>query len=159
MKIHQATVDFHGMAECEPLPLECADRPGIDQVGPATAARPRHSAAGSIYLEHVFAAVGGIAGQRPVARVDDEIQQFQAHLADQNRHVVRDFQNIHGALAIPNGQPDGVVQRRDGPNNAIGANALRTLNIGWNYQVTDAGLTAVAGPGVSSKSCASSLNG
>jgi DNA-directed RNA polymerase specialized sigma24 family protein len=51
--------------------------------------RPRHLAAGSIHLEHVFAAVGGIAGQRPVARVDDEIQQFEGHLADQHRHVVR----------------------------------------------------------------------
>lgn len=41
------------------------------------AARLRSSADGSIPLEHVFAAVSGIAGQRPVARVDDKIQQFQ----------------------------------------------------------------------------------
>ena len=69
----------------------------------------RDARARSIELEHVLAAVRRVADQRAGPQVHDEVELLQRELADEDRCIVGDFHDIHGADSPLDGQPHGVV--------------------------------------------------
>jgi hypothetical protein len=66
-------------------------------------------------LNHLLAAMLGIADQPLAARVYDQVEQLERHLADQHGTVVGDFRDLDDALPILHGQshwPANAERRR-----------------------------------------------
>src|SRR5947209_7334550 len=67
-------------------------------------------------VDHVLPAVLRVAGQPPVLRVDDEVEQFQRHLANEDRAIIRQVGHVHVTIAPLNGEPHGRIDPcRDDP--------------------------------------------
>jgi len=58
----------------------------------------------------MFAAVCGIADQRPRPQVHDEVELLQGELTNQDRNVVGNFHHVHHAESPLDCQPHRVVQ-------------------------------------------------
>jgi hypothetical protein len=61
----------------------------------------------SIQLDHIFAAVFGIANQALPHGINDEVESFKGHLTDQYRAVVGDFDHITAPIPPLDGQTHG----------------------------------------------------
>ncbi len=70
--------------------------------------------AGVIQLNDVLAPVGRIADQTLAARVNDKIEQFERHLADQDRTIIRDLDDITSAVAALDGQAHRAIDLEGG---------------------------------------------
>ena len=68
------------------------------------------AAAGQLeQFQDVLAVVGGVARQTTPLKVDDEVQHLQGDLSDQNRDVVGDLHDVHGAEPLVDGQSYGLI--------------------------------------------------
>jgi hypothetical protein len=63
----------------------------------------QHNRKESVQLIDMFAAMSWIADQGSTAKIDHEIEMLQWQLADEDGNLVRNFHDIHGALAAPDG--------------------------------------------------------
>jgi hypothetical protein len=60
-------------------------------------------------LDHMLAAVLGVADQSLAAWIDDPVHQFERDLSDYYRTVIRNFGDIANAIAPLHGEPNGAV--------------------------------------------------
>ena len=65
-----------------------------------------------VHLEHVLAAMGGIADKFAICRVHDKIKMFQWNLPDEHGNSIRDLGYVDDAIAALNGKSNGIIHRR-----------------------------------------------
>ena len=68
----------------------------------------------SVHLEHVLAAVLGVADQLVPNRIDDEVELFQGNLADENWTALGDLGHIDQTISALDRQPDGFMHLDQG---------------------------------------------